>query len=234
MSMARRWTAKFALVHALALALATAASAADDIEAPATIATAVAAAVKARMPDVKDATAEIGTIDPRLRLPVCPSLAVDLPATGTAAMTAKVSCAEPGWTIYVPIRLHAWVDAVVAATNLAPDTRLTAEQLSRGRVDLFSAAGGVVTEPQRAEGRILRVGVMAGAPILASFLAAPVVIRRGDKVLLTLRDPTMVIRASVLALEDGRIGDRIAVQNVESEKVLHATVTGDGSVEIRF
>jgi flagella basal body P-ring formation protein FlgA len=207
---------------------------AAEIETPAAIQAAIRAALQSRIAGLKDATAEIGAIDPRLRLPSCPALAVALPETSAPVMTAKIACPSPEWTIYVPIRLHAWIEAVVAATNLAPNTALTADDLSRGRVDMFASPGAPITDPARVEGKTLQVGLLAGAPILASFLKAPLVVHRGEKVLLTLTDKTMVVRDTAVALDDGRIGDTIAVQNPESRKIVHATVDRDGTVAVRF
>lgn len=177
---------------------------------------------------------EVGAIDPRLRLAACDNIQVDLPPTNAAMITAKVSCPGPAWSIYVPLHLHAWVDAVVAATNLAPNTTLTEAELTRGRADAFASNAGLVTDPRQVEGKILRAGVIAGAPILAPLLDLPIAVHRGQKVVLTLSDPVMTIKATATALEDGRVGDSISVENSESQKTLRATVARDGGVEIRF
>jgi flagella basal body P-ring formation protein FlgA len=157
-----------------------------------------------------------------------------LPPANTAAMTAKVACGDPNWTIYVPVRLHAWVEAVVAAINLTPNTKLASDNLSLGRVDMFASNGGLVTDPEQAAGKILRVGLLAGSPILTPFLDLPIVVHRGQKVVLNLTASTMMIKAIAVALEDGRVGDSIALENPDSKKTLHATVAEDGSVEMNF
>ena len=149
-------------------------------------------------------------------------------------MTAKVECRAPSWTLYVPIRLHAWVEAVVASINLTPNTKLAASDLTRGRIDMFANSGGVLTEAAQAEGKILRVGLLAGSPILSPFLEFPIVVHRGQKVLLTLSASTMTIKAPARALEDGRTGDSIEVENPDSKKTMRATVLDDGSVEMKF
>jgi flagella basal body P-ring formation protein FlgA len=189
-----------------------------------------------RIVESKNAAVEaaVAPIDTRLQLPLCPALDVALPPANAAAMTAKVSCESPRWTIYVPVRLHAWVDAVVAATNLAPNRPLNAQDLTRGRVDLYSSNGGVLTNPAEVQGKILRVGVTVGSPILSPFLDLPITVHRGQKVIVTLVDRTMTIKTTALALEDGRVGDNIAVQNPDSQKTVHATVAADGNVEMRF
>lgn len=209
-------------------------AAAAETEAPALIRAAIRAALQERLAALPGATAETGMIDPRLRLPACPALDVGLPGTGAPAMTAKVTCPAPSWTIYVPVRLHAWTRAVVAATNLAPNTALTAADLARGRVDRFASPGGLVSDPARARGRILRVGLMAGAPILQSFLDRPVLVHRGEKVLMSVTGGRMVVRDMAVALEDGRAGQTITVRNPESGKIVEATVARDGTVAVRF
>ena len=51
---------------------------------------------------------------------------------------------------------------------------------------------------------------------------------------MTLTDPTMTIKRTAVALEDGRVGDNISVQNPDSQKTLRATVARDGGVEMKF
>ena len=144
-------------------------SSAGEIQDQASIRSAIEASIAPRlaaMPDTQGQV-EVGTIDSRLRLPACSNIDVDLPSTNSAMMTAKVTCPMPSWTLYVPLRLHAWVQAVVAAANLAPNTTLTSAQLTRGRADAFAGNGGLITDPRQIEGKILRVGLMAGSPILS-------------------------------------------------------------------
>lgn len=210
--------------------------AATETATPDALRVAIEAALAPRLTPVKDAAVEVavGAIDPRLRLPPCPGLEVGLPPTNAAVMTVKVQCPDAGWTIYVPVRLHAWVDAVVAAANLPPNIKLTPELMTRGRADMFAGNGGLLTEPAEAEGKILRVGLLAGAPILSPFLEMPIVVHRGQRVLLTLTASTMTIKAPALALEDGRVGESIAVENPDTKKAIQATVSGSGTVEMKF
>jgi flagellar basal body P-ring formation protein FlgA len=197
----------------------------DEIQDQASIRAAIDAAIAPRLSAMHDARgeAEIGMIDSRLRLPACSNIDVELPPTNSATMTAKVVCPEPSWTLYVPIHLHAWVEAVVASTNLAPNTPLTPGLLSRGRADAFAGSGGLITDPRQAEGTIL-----------SPLLDLPISVHRGQKVMLTLSDPEMVIKTTATALDDGRVGDTITVQNADTQKTLRATVARDGGVEIRF
>ena len=149
-------------------------------------------------------------------------------------MTTKVSCQDPSWTLYVPVHLHAWVNAVVAATNLPPNTTLTATQLTSGRVDQLATSAGLITDPRQVQGKILRIGLMAGNPVLSSLLDLPIAVHRGQNVVLTLTAQSMTLKTTATAMEDGRVGDSISVQNPASQKTLRATVSRDGGVEIKF
>ena len=211
-------------------------SSAEDIQDQGAIRAAVDATLAPRLAAMHGAKgeAEIGVIDSRLRLAACSNIQVELPPSNSATMTAKVSCDNPSWTLYVPIHLHAWVDAVVAAGNLAPNTLLTPAVLTTGRADELAGVGGLITDPRQAEGKILRAGLIAGAPILATLLDLPIAVHRGQKVMLTLTDPEMTIKTTATALDDGRVGDSITVENADSQKTLRATVARDGGVEIRF
>jgi flagella basal body P-ring formation protein FlgA len=92
----------------------------------------------------------------------------------------------------------------------------------------------LITDPRQVDGKILRIGLMAGAPILSPQLDLPIAVHRGQKVMLTLTDPEMTLKTTATALDDGRVGDTISVENVDSQKTLRATVARDGGVEIKF
>jgi flagella basal body P-ring formation protein FlgA len=130
--------------------------------------------------------------------------------------------------------LHAWVNAVVAATNLPANTILTTAQLTTGRADEFAGSAGLITDLRQVQGKVLRTGLMAGSPVLSSQLDQPVAVRRGQNVVVTLTDSSMTLKTTATAMEDGRIGDNISVQNPASQKTLRATVSRDGGVEIKF
>jgi flagella basal body P-ring formation protein FlgA len=209
---------------------------AEEIQDQAAIRAAIDAAIAPRLAALHGSSGdtEIGAIDSRLRLPACDNINVELPPTNSAMMSAKVSCPKPNWTIYVPVHLHAWVDAVVAATNLPPNTTISPAQLTSGRADAFGNNAGIITDPRQVEGKILRVGLSAGAPILSPQLDLPISVHRGQKVMLTLSDREMTIKTTATALDDGRVGDSINVENTVSQKTLRATVARDGGVEIKF
>jgi flagella basal body P-ring formation protein FlgA len=99
---------------------------------------------------------------------------------------------------------------------------------------MFAGRNGILTDPRQAEGKILRAGLQMGAPILSPLLDLPVTVHRGQRIVMTLTDPAMTIKTTGLAMQDGRVGDTIEVQNPDSQKTFRATVADDGGVELKF
>jgi flagella basal body P-ring formation protein FlgA len=55
----------------------------------------------------------------------------------------------------------------------------------------------------------------------------------GQSTTLRLTKPQFTLTLEMLALEDGYIGDRIRVRNIESQEIVFATVIDVGLVEIQ-
>ena len=221
-----------------AMLLASPAPAAADagFADPATIRAAVAAAVQAAAPHLPGTTleADVARVDPAVHLPACPALATAVPPLSGNYVTVKVSCPAPVWTIYVPVQLHQWRKVVVAAAALPPNRPLTAADLTLARMDTAALPSAPVDDPADAIGKLLRTNLPAASPILAAQLEAPILVHRDQKVLVTLHDGAVTLKTTVVAEQDGRAGDVIALRNPSSQKVIHAAVTADGEAEMHL
>ncbi|MGH6969053.1 MAG: flagellar basal body P-ring formation chaperone FlgA, partial [Stellaceae bacterium] len=203
---------------------------------PVVIRAAVASAVQAAAPRLPGTTleADVATLDRAIHLPACPALATDVPPLAGSFVTVKVSCPAPAWTIYVPVRLHQWRQVVVAAAALPPNRPLTASDLTLARIDAATLPSAPVDTVAEAVGKLLRTSVPAASPILAAQLEAPILVHRDQRVLVTLHDSGITVKTTVIAEQDGRAGDVIALRNPSSQKVIHATVTTDGEVKMHL
>ena len=61
-----------------------------------------------------------------------------------------------------------------------------------------------------------------------------IVIKRNQSVLIKIDKPWIFVTASGKAKQDGRVGDYIKVQNIDSQRIIVAKVKEDGSVEPVF
>jgi flagella basal body P-ring formation protein FlgA len=81
--------------------------------------------------------------------------------------------------------------------------------------------------------------MVATAPVNASSVIRPATLRAGDDliavrrkqaVVMKINGPGFSIRGLGEALDDGRCGDVVRVRNLDSKRIVKATVLADGSV----
>jgi flagella basal body P-ring formation protein FlgA len=74
--------------------------------------------------------------------------------------------------------------------------------------------------------------VLAGRPLRSADLRPAMMVKRGQTVTLTIRQPSgFSVAAQVEALQDGRKGDSIRLKNRESGRILTGKVVGPNSLE---
>lgn len=227
-------------IYPLALALLVGTPCAQAVQAPATLVEAArgAAITAAREAGVNNPTASVATPDPRLRLADCP---VPLSARiwGQTRLpgraTVQVACpAAPGWSVHLPVSVQAKGDVLVAARPLPRGYRVQAGDLRRQTMELGALNGQYLLDDAAALGQALRRSVASGERLTPTLLQAPVLVRRGDPVMMQLQSANFVIHANGRAMGSGSAGERIAVENLGSRRIVQGTVTGDGRVTVEF
>ena len=116
------------------------------------------------------------------------------------------------------------VTATRALTNgetiRAADVHL-AEYADAGKID-------VMTDPKVVIGKQVRRAILAGAVVSPASLTSPVLVKRGQNVWVQCGP----VRLAVRALDSGRRGDRVALENRQSKLRFWAVVTGPGQAEV--
>jgi len=229
-----------AATRPLALVLLLCSASASAVQAPSSLVDAArsAALAAAREAGVNNPTATVANPDPRLRLADCPAtLAAKL--TGQTRLpgraVARVACpGAPGWAVHLPVSVQAKGDVLVAARPLPRGHRVQAGDLRRQTLELGALNGQYLLDETAALGQALRRSIASGERLAPSLLQAPVLVRRGDPVMMQLQSDKFVIHANGRAMASGGAGERIAVENLSSKRVVHGTVTGDGRVTVEF
>ncbi len=223
-----------------ALALLLASASAQAVQDPAALVEAARSAAlgAAREAGVNNPTATITQPDPRLRLTEC---AVPLMARLTGATRlpgralAQVTCPiAPGWSVHLPVSVQARAGVLVAARPLPRGHRVQADDLRAQTLELGALNGQYLVGNASAVGQALRRSVAVGERLTPSLLQAPILVRRGEPVMMQLHGSNFVIHANGRALGAGAAGERVAVENLTSKRVVHGTVTGDGRVTVEF
>lgn len=174
-------------------------------------------------------------LDPRLRLPACDSpLQAFITDDGQIRhqTTIGVRCAGTvRWTIYTSITVDSIAPVLIARYALPRDATLTAAdfQLQTRRVP--GPIGAYIADAAGLTGQRLRRPLAAGEPLSSDALAPAPLIHRGQQVVVLARTGGIEVRMAAVALSDGRIADRIRVQNLSSQRIIEGIVRSDSVVE---
>ena len=130
--------------------------------------------------------------------------------------------------------LHLYDNVVCAGRDLARNTVLSANDLQIESRDISGWRQNFLIDPEEAVGKQLKTPLKAGAVLLDRFLMAPVLVKRGDQVVILAQSDRFRITALGEAKTAGGRGEMIRVKNLMSRKSLLARVKESGLVEVDF
>ncbi|VXB34624.1 flagellar basal body P-ring formation chaperone FlgA [Massilia sp. 9I] len=148
-----------------------------------------------------------------------------------ARMRFVARCPDPGgWRHDFVVRAR--VSAVVAVTSapLRAGEVLGDEHITLERRDVTIMNDAIGT-PADALGQTSRRSLRAGEVLRSSQLSSPVMVKRGDQVLMVARHEGIEVSMAGEALDAGARGAVVRVRNVGSGQVVRMRVAGAGTVE---
>lgn len=95
-------------------------------------------------------------------------------------------------------------------------------------------AAAYVRDAETLVGMSLSRGAIPGRPIQIGSVIPPLVVSRNDTVTMLLQHGALSVTARGRAMEDGAVGDRIRVANVDSSRIVDARVIGPGTVTVQI
>jgi flagella basal body P-ring formation protein FlgA len=148
-----------------------------------------------------------------------------------ARMRFAVRCpVDGGWRFEYVVRAHVSAVVAVVAAPVPVGEPLTDAMISLERRDITLIPDAVGTA-EAALGQASRRSLRPGDVLRAGQLAAPVLVKRGDQVLMLARRDQVEVSTSGEALDSGARGAIVRVRNTTSGQVVRMRVSGAGTVE---
>lgn len=177
----------------------------------------------------------VSKIDPNLRLATC-SKPLSLKKNGDKLMgriSIAVRCeGNKPWKIYVPVTVMAYRKVVTAAVPLARNQvleptllKLTEKEVSRLTQGYFSSFSAV-------NGKLLNRPLQLSGVLQPSMVIEPIIIKRGDEVIIIAKTGALSVRSAGIAINNGRLGQQIQVKNKASKRIVTARVISSQQVQV--
>ena len=121
---------------------------------------------------------------------------------------------------------------LVAAHDLRPDQEIGTGDVRQAEIAVEDAGTVYLRELAEVAGRVPSRFLKTGAPLSSDVLQAARVFEAGDPVTLVTSYNGIEVKAEGVALQRGRVGERIRVRNARSAKVLMGTVLDAHTVRV--
>ncbi|MCX8041284.1 MAG: flagellar basal body P-ring formation chaperone FlgA [Thermodesulfobacteriaceae bacterium] len=130
--------------------------------------------------------------------------------------------------------VEAQVPVVVVKRPINAKNLLRPEDLALEERPLSRLPQDVVLDVNSVIGKQLKTSLKAGNVLRGCLIEAPMVVKKNSLVNIVAKNGKIIVKAQGKALQNGRVGEIIKIQNLSSKKVLLGKVVSSEEVEVSF
>lgn len=141
---------------------------------------------------------------------------------------------KTSWQSRVTAKVRVWLPVVVANQAIQKNELLTEAMLGSRLTELAQSKLSIELNPAALVGMQAKRRIQAGQVVSRHLLEHKLLVEKGSHVLIRVQTQGFEASTKGVALEDGRLGQRIKVQNLSSGIVLEADVVAEATVQSIF
>lgn len=173
------------------------------------------------------------------QLPGCgKSLSVSFPGGDRVELSrfrVDVRCDEgQGWDMAVTVKPDIYLPVVVARQGLERGHVISPDDVAIKKLNISNTRGNYVTQPDDVMGLTVKRRVRELQPLAMNQLDSPVLVERGQRVMMIAEQGGVQAQTVGEAMKKGRKGEMIKVKNQSSERVVSAIVADSGVVRMLY
>jgi flagellar basal body P-ring formation protein FlgA len=134
--------------------------------------------------------------------------------------------------VWVDTDVKVFTEVVVTSQPLAHLEPIAPEKVRLERRDLGETPLQPVTSTEELEGKLAARSISVNQVLTTSMVDLPRVMRRGSAVALVYESAGIRVETLGRAVEPGRVGDRIRVENADSGKVIEGQILDERTVRV--
>lgn len=169
---------------------------------------------------------------PRCAQPLTARLVGHLPDDFSRARVDVACGGATAWQIQVTAKPAVFLSIATARYPLARGHVIQPGDVVMKKQNIAMLRGGFVTRPASLTGLTVKRRVREQQPLVESMVESPVLVARGQQVVMVADNHGVVAHTTGEAMQNGRKGTVIKVKNLTSQRVVSATVTGKGQVRM--
>jgi flagellar basal body P-ring formation protein FlgA len=141
---------------------------------------------------------------------------------------------RPWKTIEALTDVAAMIDVVVPNRFLKSEELVDAEDLTVSRIRIHELKHPFITDRNEVIGKSTARPLQADTPLRPSFLKLPLMIKKGDRVMIEAKRRGLSIQTYGVTKSSGQVGQTIMVANLDSGRELRAKIVAPGLVQVEF
>ncbi|MGY5365934.1 flagellar basal body P-ring formation chaperone FlgA [Enterobacter oligotrophicus] len=139
-----------------------------------------------------------------------------------------------GWDVAVTVKHDIYLQVLMTKETLERGHVIAASDLTRRKFNISNLRSGYLTRPDDVIGLTLKRRTRELQPLSMSQLDSPVMVERGQRVLMVANQDGVEARTMGIASKKGRKGEMIKVKNESSEREVTAMVVDMGVVRTGY
>ena len=180
----------------------------------------------------------VSTLDPRLSLAQCDVPLISfLPPGGHLIGNTSVGVSCNGrnpWTIYIPASIKAIRKVVVTAHPVLRNTTVSPTDIRLEERDITTSPDAYIFNTENVVGKIIKRSLTTATVLTPNMLSAPLLVHRGQLVIIMAEEEGIQVRMTGTALMDGAEGQIIRVQNKHSKRKVEGQVIQPGVIKVNM
>jgi flagella basal body P-ring formation protein FlgA len=149
-----------------------------------------------------------------------------------ARTTVAVSCAQPRWTLFVPVTVETELPVLVLRHALARGSQVAADDVETRQVRVPGLADTYIRDAAQLADRHLKTAAAPGTALSVDLLAADILVKRGQRVALVSQVGSLEVRADGEAIADATAAGRVRVMNINSRRIVEGQVESRDRVRV--
>ena len=147
-------------------------------------------------------------------------------------ISLRLTCKQPNWSTYLSIKSAISYPVATAIMHINKGQKISSENIAFRLRDISKVNRGYFTNPRHLLGKQAKRLIKSSSIISPYMLDEPILVRKGDSVLIQAGSAGLNISTLGTALQNGKKGRQIRVRNDRSGKIIKAYVLAVGKVTI--